>query len=151
MTRQDIVNAIQSRFATINQQMNPDYLTAIGLNVSVWRAAPVQENILPCVDIRDLANEVDSEGLSGSSNVHTHVLTVEATIYSAAADNDVEVRKGIRDIYKAIGLDDTWGGAAITTRLVRDLMQTDQEDRKIVAASVTFEVLYRTRKYEDSL
>lgn len=143
--RQQIVDAVKTRFQAIT--VAGGYETNIGNNVFEWRDIPsvmVEENDMPCVLVRDPRTEITQR----VSKVQDHDLTIEAAVVTATATIPVQVRKMIADIYKAIGVDRTWGGKALDTLPVKDEMGVEHAGKRFGGATVTFTIRHRTLSYD---
>ena len=148
--RQDILGAIKTRMNGIS--VAGGYHTAAGVNVFIWRTANLDQTILPALVIRDTGQAKDQEGESSPYSFDTWRMKVEIEVVcESGSTTDVLLRQIIADVYKAIGVDDTWGGNAITSFLSDDEMVLQDQQAKIVGgATIKFEVLYRTRKYQEN-
>lgn len=138
--RQQICTAIDSRLKSI--LVSGGYETNIGNNVYEFWEIPLEETELPGMIWRDGAESAD---LSVTS-VQTRTLKIHLTIQVAGTDSPRQIRKALADIEKAIKVDTTWGVLAIDTRPpeVVDTFEMGHEARRIGAARVTFDVIYRT-------
>jgi hypothetical protein len=155
--RQDIIDKIETKFKTI--LVVNGYHTNLGNNVFVWRPGILQADELPAIVVRDVWDVIDSEGEFGPKNVFTHMMQVESEVVAGGASSDKTVRQMIADVHKAIGVDDTWDGKAVTTILNNgisesgtpaDEMNVQQEGNIIAGAKIRFRVLYRTTKWGES-
>ena len=131
------------------------YYTNLGNNVFLWPQKPIEkDNELPALAIRDTTSEKISETLGGSSSLSYKNLTVAVQVLVASGStNDTEIRKGITDIYKAIGTDHTFGGKALKTDEVSDEILTDEGEGKenlIIGAEIIVDILYSTTKFSES-
>lgn len=150
--RQRIVDAVKARFQGITAANGYD--TNLGQNVFVWRdtskgAASFAENELPALNLRDSDNQLEYL----SPDRFTNELDIEAEVVALAAANvDAEVRKMIRDIYTAIGVDRKWTvtGAplAVDTLPGSDSMGVDHAGTKTGGAVVKFKIRYRTKAWK---
>lgn len=148
--RQDIVSAIQTRFQTIT---TVSYHTNLGSNVFIWKASTIEAISLPALVIRDVINVFTMEGEGVPYSYHTQTLSFEVSlIVDSGSSSDTFIRQAIQDVYKAVGVDDTWGGLALTSFMRDDeIIFDDQKENKIIGASIKFDVLYRTNKYQENL
>lgn len=148
--RQDILDVIESRMQGIS--VGGGYHTALGANISVWRTAIFEASNLPALVIRDMGQSKDQEGESSPFSLDTWRLKIEIEIIGkAGSTTDILIRQMIADVYKAIGVDDTWGGKAITSFLSDDdMILQDQQSRIVGGATIQFTILYRTNKYQEN-
>lgn len=148
--RQDIVTALKTRLQTIS--VANGYHTAAGSHVYTWRTSTLESGNLPALVIRDVANVVQLEGVNTPLSIHTHSLQFEVdALVSQTTTTDVGIRQVIADVYKAIGVDDTFGGLTLACYLESDeVLLEDQKDKTIGGVTIKFSALYRTQKYQES-
>lgn len=148
--RQDIVNAVKARLQTIS--VANGYHTAVGSHVYLWRTSVIESANLPALIVRDVANAVQQEGVNTPLSIHTHSLFFEVdAIASQSTTTDTSIRQIVADVYKAIGVDDTFGGLTLACYLESDeIVLEDQKDKTIGSVMIKFSALYRTSKYQES-
>lgn len=142
--RQRIVDAIEARFKPIT--VANGYKTNLGFNITVHRTTTVQEAECPTGDIRDVGEDTTVKG-----GEHHYALHMEFEIKFKGADAAGEIRKGIADVTKAIGINrgTTWGDLALDTAPVsNESLELDQKDRKFSSAVLSFDVLYLTEAWK---
>jgi len=163
---QSITDAIKTRLQTI---ATPTYQTALGANVYVWRPDSftpegqlipglLEDNELPGIILRDVAEAIDSEGEHAPRNKWDRRRYYEAEVQCSGSTPDDTVRKMISDVIQAIGTDDTWGGLAHQTILSTDgssggptvQMHMAQGNKKYGGGKIRFIVFYRTDKYQNT-
>jgi hypothetical protein len=147
--RDTIFDLVKARMATIT--VANSYRTAIGSNVSVWRARPFWKNEAEGVDVRDPAESSDVS-ITEDKALDRHSLTVEFRVFGKTHE---QVRNQIADVYQAIGRDEYWtnsGGTqlALETNPKGNTMEVDQDEDKILGATITIEIVYDTNKFSES-
>lgn len=140
--RQQIVNAIDTRLKTI--LIANGYETNLGQKVYEWRAAPVNENEMPCIIYRD-----ENETIDITIGKHVHTLSISVDIIAAKAQNAAAMRKYIADIVKCIGADLTWGSLAEDTSPAgSDDIQIHHQENIISGAGMKFIVQFTTNPFD---
>lgn len=139
--RDQIVAALATRMGTI---ATPTYNTNAGANVDVWRVTPYNENELPAINIMDVRDELEGEQIPASQDWMLGV-----RIHCIANLNQVPdgiLRSMIADVYKAIGVDDTFGNLAIQTNLENDDSEIEQKEKRTGVGTVNVSIQYRENK-----
>lgn len=150
LKRQNIIDAVKTRLQAIDG-VNPYYLD-LSANVYIQRDAPFEtwnERELPGVNIVDTDEDPDQELMNGPSNVWYRSLKVAISLVSNGALADTQVREGIADIERAIGTDLTWGTLAIDTKWTGTTLEKDQQEQRILSATVNIEILYSTTQWSE--
>jgi hypothetical protein len=147
MKRADIISAMQTRFQGI--LTTGGYHSNLGLHVYVGKTSDFDENQVPGLSLIDAENTVDQESLNGSGSFYDQWLGVKIVLAVAGSTSLTLVREMIADVYKAIGVDHTWGGLAHYTNVTKDALAVTQEDRKIAGADIDVMVYYRTTRFEE--
>lgn len=139
--RQEIVNAIRARLATI--RTGDGYGTDLGSHVFEWKVTAFADTELPGICFRDTEQTV-AELTGGFRNVS---LTVEFILGAASGVTTASiVRQGIGDVVKAIDSDPTWGGLSWDTAIQSDEMFMDHDGKLTGLAKVTAVVKYQTMR-----
>lgn len=146
-TRQQIVAAIETRLKAIDG--TGGYHTDFNSNVKQWRIAPLGNSELPCVVVRDFADEVIQESIGGGNSLIDHDLSVDISLPLSGTVPE-NFRNEIADIYKAIGTDETWGGLAHFTQQLGDEVVMHQEENKYVSVDIHIKIRYRTTKWAEN-
>jgi len=109
--RQQIVDAIVTRFKDISTAGG--YQTDLGTRVFLGRTTEPVESECPALNIWD----TDEDNARRLNRIHEHRLKIQAFVYQAGSTvaGGAYVRKAVADIFKAIGVDVTWGGLALDT------------------------------------
>lgn len=140
--RQDIVDAMKTRFLTI---ATPTYHNALSGKVFIHYGKTTATTTL--VDIRDTAESI-SEYVGGG--YWDRRLSVDVNIQTNGAASDTTVRQLIEDILKSIGTDRTWSGKAIDTSVLSSNIEVEHEEKRISGATISVEILYRTGAFAES-
>lgn len=136
--RQRIVDEVDKQFKKIKR--TGGYKTDAGHHVFSWRDPPLDKRELPCIVYRDGIESIDII----DNSLESHTLPFEVDLIDLGDTAPAKVRELIADIIRALGVDPTWNGLAIDTRLTAAGLSTAEASRKIGQASVNFDVLYRT-------
>ena len=150
LKRQNIVTAIKTRLQLINGAAS--YYLNVSPNVYIQRDTLFEswnDRELPGINIVDGDEEPGQELLSGSVNVWYRDLNVAVQLVTNSALADTLVRKGIADIQRAIGTDLTWGGLAIDTDWVNTTIERDQQEQRIMSATVNIKISYSTTQWSE--
>lgn len=142
--RQQIVDAVETRLKTIKTANG--YTTNLGDKVFTWKPSPISsDNDLPCITIRDTANQRDS----GTTAMWRWRLTLEIEIAcSSGTTTDDTLRKMLEDVYKAIGTDPLFGGlAALSTEANEDRMEIFKEEKTFGGATVEIVIPYDCARF----
>ncbi len=140
--RQDIVDAMKTRFLTIT---TPSYHNTLASKVFIHNGKTTSTTTL--VDIRDGAERIE-EHAGGA--VWDRRLAVDVDIQTNGTASDTTVRQLIEDILKSTGTDRTWGGKAIDTTVLSANIEVEHEEKRISGATITLEILYRTGAWAES-
>ncbi|MCK9570060.1 hypothetical protein M0R72_14045 [Candidatus Pacearchaeota archaeon] len=141
--RQQIITAIDTRLRTIT--VANSYTTNAGAHVYDWLDRDLADTELDAIIYRDRSDVIEHN----LTDAFTHRLRVEIDARSKnAASTAAQIRKIIDDIYKAIGVDDTWGGLAQDTSMPTNVeMAIEQADKIMGGASFTIEIEYDAAKW----
>ena len=142
--RQQIVDAIETRMKTI--RTTNGYATNAGAHVFTWIRTQVPETEMPAISIYDGDCPIDYD--NAPLNFPHHLLDVALVAEAKGSTAQVDVRKIIADIVKAIGADLTWGGLAIDTDLISHGINMEQGDKPAGAGIVQIRITYRTPLWE---
>lgn len=140
--RQQIITALDTRLRTITTANG--YLTNVGQRVFDWLDRDLADTELDAIVYRDPANEISQETFSQVDNrvrVEIEVKTKSASTTAA------QVRKLIEDVYKAIGIDETFGGLAHEAQPVSENIDIQQADKIMGSATVVIDIYYMTTKW----
>jgi hypothetical protein len=143
-----IILALETRLKTI--KTTAGFQTNIGNSVSVWKHGKYQPNELPALNVRYAVDPdmIDSEGLRGPKNIWNRILPVEISAAVKGSATIADIEKIISDVWKAIGVDDTFGALALTTNPTGDTINEDTAENIIVGAALTMNIEYRMNQYE---
>lgn len=140
--RQQIITALDTRLRTIT--IANGYKTNAGAHVFDWLDRDLADTELDAIVYRDPANEISQETFSQVDNrvrVEIEVKTKSASTTAA------QVRKLIEDVYKAIGIDETFGGLAHEAQPVSENIDIQQADKIMGSATVVIEIYYVSTKW----
>ena len=140
--RQQIITALDTRLKAI--KVSGGYQTNAGLHVFDWLDRDLADAELDAIVYRDTNNNIISEGFDYYENRMR--VEIEAKAKSAAT-TAAQVRKIIKDIYKAIGTDETFGGLAHYSEPVSDALDIQQADKIAGSATVIIEIIYVAQKW----
>lgn len=146
--RQTIIDAVKTRLALIT--VAHGYDTNLGANVNEWRSAQYDPSELPAIEVRDTVDEPAGQALSGPGNIEWHSLLVEIEFAIVIGGGATEARKGLYDIYTAIGVDQTWGGLALRTLWMGDELTVKAEDRQVAGAVARIKIEFTTNRFAES-
>jgi hypothetical protein len=140
--RQQIIDKVKARMQTITTANG--YKTDAGQHVFTWLSRVLADSELDAIDIRDKTCPQEQSSLS----LYTNKLRVEFEAKTKAASiTDEAAREILDDIYKAIGVDDTWDGLAENTEPIENNMDIQQSDKIAGAATIVVEIEYTTEKW----
>lgn len=143
--REQIFAEVAAQLALIKPENG--YETSIGAGAFRWRVTEIGSEELPCHTVSDPESKTSNE----VSRIHSHDTTFEVAAFDLKPEAirvDQQGRKMLADLWKAIGVDRTWGGLAIDTLPVGDEMTVEHTDRTYVGVKVKFRVLYRTLRFD---
>ncbi|MCP9495886.1 MAG: hypothetical protein MSG64_15665 [Pyrinomonadaceae bacterium MAG19_C2-C3] len=147
--RQQIIDKVLARMqgiaTTAEYAPGKNFETNLGAHVTEWNEEQVERANLPALDVRDFLNSPVQE--SRSSDGHEHVLTIQFAVIAAAKEQTSFVRACIADIYRAIGIDDSWDSLASKTMPKRDLLKIDQQGQRIAGAIVEINIHFFTASF----
>lgn len=137
--KQNIITAVLTRLATI--KVSAGYNSDAGNSVDESRSTKYKETELPAININESGDTILEES---NNNWHTRLLELDIEIIAngnLAAD---ELRKVEADVFKCIGVDETWSGYAIQT-LPGDVTTnySEHEENKIIGKTITIGIQYR--------
>ena len=146
--RKRIMTAFDTRLRTI--RVVNGYATNAGANVYDWLTTNLAVSSLPAITYKDpvvsggevvtIAGPVDSQ--------REFEMDVECTLISNGAGIRAVIRDMIADLIRAIGVDPTWGGLALSTDLSGDDTEIEQHEETIGSCTVKTRVIYRTKMWD---
>jgi len=142
--RQSIITAVKTRLQGILTASGYNY--NLGSNVFEWKDKALADAELPGLIFRDPSFEkvLDVIGL------FTWRLNIEIEIHAQSSTAPADMRKMLSDVYKAIGVDEMWGGLALASEQPEgDEMQVQKDQNITAKAVVRFSILYRTPMWEN--
>jgi hypothetical protein len=148
LKRQDIVDAIETRLKTI--LVTGGYHSDLGLNVFVWRRAPIEAHEVPAVNILDRETKLSGTGLKGATPLSTYEMTVEIQVAATGSAAPDTVRSLAADVYKAVGTDPTFSGKVLITTPIGDEMYAEHAGEVVADAVIRLSLLYRTDLFQET-
>jgi hypothetical protein len=150
---QDIMDSIKIRFQTILTANG--YNTDLGNNVVINKSNKLlSSSNSNAINITDINAEALTALSGGVVSYFDYKLLIEATLFFISGTADINIRKGIWDILKAIGTDVTWSGYAINTYPSQGSpffeLLFDQQENIIVGARVNFIIEFRTKQWANN-
>jgi len=150
--RQSIMDALQNRLQSIVQGNSVTvfgdsytYQQSVG-TVAQWRANEAwEESDLPAVNIKDVADPLEEESVN---NQIDHKLIVEIQFEDGGSFSVNQARDMLRDMLKAIGSDETFGGLAYLTEPSVSEFMVDIKSQRFAGFSLNLVISYRTDRFE---
>jgi hypothetical protein len=139
--RADILMAIRDRLQTI--KIADGYTSDIGDHVSYWRDHAVQYEQDGC----SFYDEGEKNTEIGCEDERRLTVEIQA-VKSIQTDAIAESTGLIKDIIQAVGVDPSWEGTALNTKLVKNEKEIEAMGTRACRVSVTIEVLYRGGRWE---
>jgi len=136
--RQQIVDAIETRLKTI--RVANGYQTEAGQHVFPWRLVPIPDSDMPALCIYDTDCNMSPDGAIG---YFTHELQVDIDAIVSGSASRTTVRSIMEDVFRAVGVDRTWGGLAEHTEIQSHGINLEQAERVLGAGQVRMTVRYR--------
>ena len=147
---QQIFDAVKVRFSAIT--IDNGYETSIGSHCFPWRdltKSPLAAAEMPGFCYRDPTRNYAPDTVP--LNKHGFILDLEVmavTTADASSPVDNHARRIAADIHKAIGVDRRWSALAEDTLPVSDELQTEHLGDRIVGATVRFQIVFRTQRFD---
>jgi hypothetical protein len=135
--RETIVAAVLTALADIIKTNG--YNTDAGANVAELSDTPVPTAKFPALRIADGEAEVTTENVPFGFHEHALHLAVLGYATTRAAAREI-----VEDVVALMFANRTWSGNARWTALETHSLNEEQADKKIVVASMTFIITYRT-------
>jgi hypothetical protein len=150
ISRQDIINAVNTQAALIT--VANGYHTELGSNLSEWKTNAIPNGKDLWLDVRDGTEEPTGEATQGGGTVADYYLHVTFILFFKSGETIENVRKGIADVYKAIGVDPKWGLPNVVHDTLddgNDIMMS-QDEYKVGDAEVRVRIHYRRNRFSES-
>jgi hypothetical protein len=142
--RQQIINAIKTRFAAITA--GDTYATSLGNSLDEWRTTPFEEAELPGINLKDISEPV-TYASKNSGSVLRQLNVIADLVFKEADCSATLARAGLADVEKAIAVDPMWGGLAARTLMTESRLMTDENGLWLGGARVAFTVEYFTKPF----
>ena len=142
--QQQIIDAVSNSLAVILESNG--YSCNFGENVVQWGETKRTENDLDIIDVREDGDiSVDSESIDGMF-LCVLPLCIEAITEGKGVDKVLRII--IKDIYKALGVDKSFGGIVDKLVAKSHTIEIEQHGKRVGAARVNVEIHYMTQSWE---
>lgn len=149
LLRQQIVDAVVARLKQINGQ--PNYHTNFQQHVFDYRTTTINDEELPAINVQDDDEKLFKEQSKGGAQVIDWDLTLTVDIVFKTGSASVsDLRKGLADVYKAIGADISFGGLVEWTTIQGDHILKTQDESVVTGARAIIHLFYRTTKWQEN-
>lgn len=146
---QILIDRVVARMKLINGA--GDYYLNIGERVYDHRDTQYDKKELPAINVEDGEENPEDEFVTNGPNRWDRNAFIDIKLVSNGVLTAQEIRKGIADIQHAVGTDLYWGGIALTTYWRGTVKQKDQEEIKVMSATVRIRVKYRTNAWQKGI
>ncbi len=150
--QKQIMDAIATRAATI--LVSGGFKTDIGTNVFRWKTKGWETQEMPGIAIKDPTTPVEITKMRSNGGIWEHKTRVELQVGVELADDSTnqavadKVRDAIDDVYKMIGVDQTWGGIARWTIPVDHAIDVVEENKTYGGGNIKVDVSYETLAFD---
>ena len=142
--RETVITAFDTRLKTI--LVAGGYETDAGKNVYGWKDTPLEQTKLPALVWRDTD---EAAPIAGQTDDHTLRVEVDCVVVKTTSVSAMkQLRKLIADVVKVLGTDLTLGGVVHDIVQQGEEMQVTHEDKKVMASTATFELLFTTGHFD---
>jgi hypothetical protein len=142
--REGVVQAFDTRLKEILTAGG--YETDAGTNVEGWKDTPHDIASLPALVWRDTDLK---EPEAGATDVHNLTIEIDAVVVKTSTVSAMaQLRKLIADVVKVLGTDLTLGALAQDIRQLGEEIQVDHEDKKIMTATLLFDVIFTSGHFD---
>ena len=149
--REQIINALKTRMELISvsdtvplNKGTYTFITSVA-TVDIWRLASVEEDDVQSIEIRDLADPLESQGITNRTD---HNLGIELSIATKDSTASTLARNAMQDVLAAIGTDQTLGGLAYHIEVTQRAFEVEEESNLFAGAIIGLVVKYRTDKWQ---
>ncbi|NLT24650.1 MAG: hypothetical protein GXX82_16530 [Syntrophorhabdus sp.] len=140
--REQIIAAMITRFQGIKKASG--YKSDLGNSVHHFRGSDYDVTELPALNVVDGRNDIGPATSTQFDNMVDITLEIKVasgeTTYKTAYDI-------IEDVYRAIAVDDTWGGLALDTLPGSDEIETEHAGKIISGITIKVQVQYEAGKW----
>jgi hypothetical protein len=140
--REQIIAAMITRFQGIKKASG--YKSDLGDSVNHFRDSDYDVTELPALNIVDRTNDIGPATSTQFDNMVDITLEIKVasgeTTYKTAYDI-------IEDVYRAIAVDDTWGGLALDTLPGSDDIHSEHAGKVISGITIKIKVQYEAAKW----
>ena len=142
--RETIVQALSTLLQTV--LVTNGYETDAGSNVYGWHDTPLDPAALPALGWRDTDLKTPE---AGQTDVHNMTVEIDAVVVKTSAVTAMgQMRKLTADVVKVLGSDLTLGGLAQDIHQITEEIQVEHDDKKIMTATLTFEVIWTSGHFD---
>jgi hypothetical protein len=143
---QQIRSAIDTRLKTI--LVANGYNTDAGSHVFYWRTALLSpDSELPGIIYLDTGESTENSEFA----LQTNKASVIVKCFACGSD-DATIKAALDQIYadvmKAIGVDETWGGLAISTEKISHAIEMERKEQVVGSFSIEFQITYRHKRWD---
>lgn len=149
---QQIIDNIKTAMKTI--LTTNGYHTNLGLKVYLNKANSLIENADEnALNIKDISLSAITAKSGGVISFFDYTMPIDIDIHFKGGASITEIREGIWDVQKVIGLNLNWGGLAINSYPPEgsEFIQLifEQEENIIVGAKIYFIIEFRTTQWQE--
>lgn len=143
--KENIISAVLTRLATITTANG--YNSNAGNNVDESRDVKYKDTELPAINVNESSDTIIEVS---NSLYHTRLLELEIEIIANGTLAPTELRKVEADVFKCVGVDETWSGYAIQT-MPGDVntSYSEHEENKIIGKTITIGIQYRITAWQN--
>jgi hypothetical protein len=142
--RQQIITKLDTRLKAI--LIASGYKTNLGQRVFDWRDPAFGQTDLAGLSYRDVSTgNVETVTIAWPDSLQEFPLTVEMELKGTTP---AVMRQMMADVLKAIGVDPTWDGLAISTEYLGDETDTEEQEAVIGATTMRILITYRTKAWD---
>lgn len=124
---------------------------SLGGNVYSWKTDAddlIRTDKVPCLLFKDSGEEITASSISPKNGRQKHGLSIEFLLIATGTGADASVRGLLKDVYSAIGTDQTLGGLVDWVTSISDEMQVEQEAKTEAAIQIRMTFEYQTTAFD---
>ena len=149
---QQIIDSIRTAMKTI--LITNGYHTNLGQRVYLNKAnSIIDRNDENALNIKDVSLSAVTSLSGGVINYFNYQMQIEIDIHFKGDASITEIRQGVWDVQKVIGLNYTWEGLAINSYPPdgSEFIQLifEQEENIVVGAKINFVIEFRTKQWQE--
>ena len=141
--KENIISAVLTRLATITTANG--YNSNAGNNVDESR--DIKYKTFPAINVEEGSDTIVDVS---NSLYHTRLLELNIEVIDNGTLAPSELRKAEADVFKCVGVDETWSGYAIQT-FPGDVnpSYSQHEENKIIGKTITINIQYRITAWQN--